>query len=101
MALRYKIITHDINEFSLIEKAISELPLEVSEQIISAEKVLHGLECELKTSHADIPNINLPKQSRQIINYNDYIGVFCEINGIDFFFKISTKEKQKINFSLV
>ena len=101
MALGYKIITNDINTFTKITEVISELPLEVSEQIISAEKTLHGLECVLKFSDAHIPNINLPKQTRQITNFDNYIGAYCEINDTDFFFKIIPKEKQKINYSLV
>lgn len=79
-----KITASDIKEFAEIEKQVKRIPLVILGQIESVESGLVGLTCISKKFYSSDEKIFLPKSTRQITDFGDYIGVYTE----GFFFKL-------------
>lgn len=89
-----KIIAKTSEEFKEIEDKLKNLSELIFSQIeIAEDQCLMGLTCNFKK------NTNtttfLPKETTQITNFGDYIGVYCG----DFFFKIP--KENKIDFIFI
>jgi hypothetical protein len=87
-----QITAKNTDEFKKIESELKKLPEQVYSQIETAKNGLVGIECIFKDSFQEKIEIRLPKETRQIAHFGDYIGIYCE----DFFFKIQGRlfEKQ-------
>jgi hypothetical protein len=84
------IMATTVDQFSKIQTLVSTLPDKILEQIESVKSGLVGIECVLKNHRfRSDKKIYLPSECRQISNFGDYVGCYCE----EFFFKIKNEEK--------
>lgn len=87
-----KIEASTIDEFSNIEKELSQLPDLVKNQIEIAKNGI-GTDCTFKDYFGEA-NIYLPKSVTQIKYFGDYIGIYCD----NFFFRLKNK---KIDYNFI
>ena len=93
-----KIIAKDIETFKKIEDELNKLPEVVREQIESAEFGLAGLHCIIRNKFLENPTLRFPSSTRQISDFGDYTGVYCD----DYFFKITGElYKKKIGYIIL
>lgn len=74
--MEVNIIARSIDGFKEIETELSKLPEEITNQIISAQMKLIGLECKVSPSNSGI--LILPKNTSSIKKYGEHIGIHCE-----------------------
>ena len=89
-----------LQEFTRIESLINELPEIILQQIESAyDQYLIGIGCVIKDQYKDRQNIFIPKETTQICDLGDYIGIYSG----KYFFKITGDlyKKNKFNYILV
>ena len=84
-----KIIASTVDEFNSISERLKKLPESILSQIETVvDHRLLGLECQIRKKY-DQTGTYLPKSTRQITTFDDYIGVYCD----DFFFKLPKENK--------
>lgn len=71
-------------DFKTIKEALETLPEKVLNQITDAKQGVVGIECTLRVVYGEGTNIFLPASTRQIVSFEDYIGVYTE----GFFFTV-------------
>lgn len=95
-----KIIAKTSEEFNEIFEKLKTLPDCVQSQIsIVEDNGVLGLECTFKEKWGSTEKTWLPKNTTQISDLGDYIGVYCGEG--EFFFKLLKKDKIKIDFVFV
>ena len=81
-----------IEEFTELTNKIKTLPKKTINQIKKVEKSLMGVDCVFKDCFAATSVMfYLPKNTTQIKDFGDFIGIYCE----NFFFRIEGDTKLK------
>ena len=75
-----------IEEFNNIDSVLNTLPKIILKQIKSAKLSMVGVECVIEYVDSNIvkKTIYVPKNVSKIVNFGDYIGIYCD----NFFFII-------------
>jgi hypothetical protein len=76
---KFKITCKTAEEFTRIEADLLKLPASVLDQITEADNTgILGLTCIIGNNYQAKRDIYLPNSCRQISDFGDYIGCYCD-----------------------